>query len=75
MIVSKGSRYRILNNELCRSIHSLKEGDSGVDTYDLRQLSDITTIEPIEIDAERQSKLRSSTTWRPPSFAGEARKV
>ena len=61
MIISKGSRYHIVNNTLCRSIYSLENGEDSIDIYNLQQLSDITTIEPIEIDAERQEKLRCNS--------------
>ena len=54
MLISKGNRYRIVNNTLCRSIFSLKDDEAGVDIYDLGQLTDITTI---EIDVERQKML------------------
>ena len=60
MILSRGKCFLIKGQLLSCSIYSLGKSETHIDVYDLRQLTDITTIEPIEIDAERQSKLRSS---------------
>lgn len=64
MIYSNETLHLMKGQVLRPSICTLDSQDTTVDEYDLGQLTDITTVEPIEIDEQRQATLRNSTVMK-----------